>query len=101
MAKLKLLLQIVIVIVLASVLLSFWLNNRSAVFLDLLFIELHDIPVANIVLLSFFLGGLLGLLVRFPGSLWMHFRDRQHKRKIEQQGKALAKLSQTQGAGKK
>jgi|GEM_PF-3142531 len=92
MAKLKLLIDVIIVLFFLLVGLAFTLRNDSVIVLDLLFARIENAHLGFLITLSFCLGGIVGLIVRVPGLYKLRLTQRHHERKIKRQQNEILQL---------
>lgn len=94
MAKLKLLLLVCLTLCVLLISLAFIMRNDGAIAVDFFFFQLDQISVGIWILLSFVLGGLLGIVVRLPGAIWSASRYKAQNQKLARQSKRLKQLEQ-------
>lgn len=94
MAKLKYLLLFVICLVILLASLAFIMKNDSPVVVDFFVFRFSDISIGIWLMMSFILGGFLGLVVRVPGAVWSSARFRVQSRKLAKQSEQLKRLEQ-------
>lgn len=99
MAKLKLIFDLLLLILVFVVAVAFIYRNGETVTVDLLFTRISALHLGWWLLLSFALGGLLGLFARLPSTLGLKMRRRYDERKIQRQEEELNRLRREPAKG--
>ncbi|GEM_PF-1939004 len=92
MAKVKLFLQALIVILILLAGVAFLYRNPALISVDFFAYRLSDVPLGVALLLSFVIGGLIGVLVRLPGGIWQTSQLKRKERKLDKTEHELALL---------
>ncbi len=92
MAKLKLLFDLLLLLLVFILAVAFIYRNGQSVSVDLLAFKVHSLHLGWWLILAFIVGGLFGLLARLPSSLGMRLRQQQQSRKLKKQEEELKRL---------
>ena len=92
MAKLRLLLFSLIILCVALAALVFLYRNAELITLDFILVRPFDISSGVLALAGFALGGVVGLLVRLPGSIFHHSKSKMQLRALAQKDKEIERL---------
>ncbi len=99
MAKLKLLFDILLMITVFVLAVAFIYRNGELVTVDLLVTKISSLHLGWWLLLSFSLGGLLGLFARLPSTLSLKMKLRYDERKLQRQEEELNRLRREPAKG--
>lgn len=92
MSKIKLILKLLIVVLILLAGIAFLYRNPALITVDFFAYKFSEVPAGIAILLSFVLGGLIGVLVRLPGGIWKSSQLKRKQRKLEKTEQALALL---------
>ncbi|MDX1453672.1 MAG: LapA family protein [Oleiphilaceae bacterium] len=99
MAKLKLILEILIIIVVLLFAIIFIFRNATTVSVDLLALKIESLQLGWLLILAFIFGGLLGLFARMPSMIGMRMKTKHHERKLQKQEEELKQLRREPAKG--
>lgn len=92
MAKLRLLLFLIILICVVLLALAFLYRNAAPAQVDFLMFDVIQGPVGVLLLGSFGLGAVLGLLVRIPGTIWQRSQAKIQRRALDRKEREIERL---------